>query len=495
MLTPRYASPEQKRGEGPSVPADIYSLGRLLEEMLPPAAMRSDLRYILDRAMAEHPADRYLSVHDLLEDLRRLRERLPLRARPATAAYVARRFLRRNWAVASLTALLVTSLAGGWWRAEQASRRASAAAAEARHQHQAAVASEQRALEHQARADFNFEHAASNAAHLEALVGDLINDSDADSAEMSLRRAAATLQTLPGPPHLRELSVAWRRVAMILVHRGEFTAAERPLQQARSAAAELLRAQPTSASRRNALVVKLCELQLARQRGATKTGYRLAHGAMADFRALPAAMQAELNGTVLLENARLAMVRELIDQNRPESVPALLTEVVRNSHSRKLTQTRNLTVANLVWSFRRVNRPEDARYWCGVAREWQVADLRISRFCAEPLTAFTERDALFPVASGVLSNEELQSILSRINQLVVDLHEDPRSFPLNIALGRTYARLAEHYVVTGQTDLARPAVSQAAAIRSKLVASDSSSPVVLNFQRRVDTLEKSLNAP
>ena len=45
------------------------------------------------------PRDRYLSVPDLLEDLRRLREGLPLRARPATAAYVARRFLRRNWAV------------------------------------------------------------------------------------------------------------------------------------------------------------------------------------------------------------------------------------------------------------------------------------------------------------------------------------------------------------------------------------------------------------
>jgi len=182
-------------------------------------------------------------------------------------------------------------------------------------------------------------------------------------------------------------------------------------------------------------------------------------------------------------------VRELIDQNRPESVPALLTEVVRNSHSRKLTQTRNLTVANLVWSFRRVNRPEDARYWCGVAREWQVADLRISRFCAEPLTAFTERDALFPVASGALSNEELQSILSRINQLVVDLHEDPRSFPLNLSLGRAYARLAEHYLATGQARLARPAVMQAFVIRDALFARDSRSPVVLNFKRRVDSLE------
>jgi len=103
MLTPRYASPEQKRGEGPSVAGDIYSLGRLLEEMLPATAGHSDLRYILDRAMAERPRDLYLSVADLQEDLRRLREGLPLRARPATAAYVARRFLRRNWAAAVLT--------------------------------------------------------------------------------------------------------------------------------------------------------------------------------------------------------------------------------------------------------------------------------------------------------------------------------------------------------------------------------------------------------
>ena len=502
MLTPQYASPEQKRGEGPSVPGDIYSLGRLLEEILPAAAKRSDVRYILERAMAEHPAERYLSVSDLLEDLRRLQEGLPLRTRPATAAYVARRFLRRNWAVALLTALLVISLAGGWWRAERASRRASAAAAEAWRQHQSALAQERRALENEARAASSARQAALNAARLDALVGDLINDDDADpnivgqqeeAAERSLRRAAASLETLPGPRRWRELSVAWRRLAMILAHRGEFTAAEAPLEKARYAAAEWLRAQPTPASRRNALMVKLCQLRLARQRGATQTAYRLAHEAMADFRALPAVMQAELNGTVWLESARLSIARELIDQNRLEPVPALLTEVVRNSHSRNLTQTRNLAVANLVWSFRRLNRLDDARHWCGVARDWQVAELRIAQFCAEPLTAFTDRDALFPVVPGALSDEDLQSILSRINQLIQDLHEDPRSFPLNITLGRAYARLAEHYLATGQTGLARPAVRQAAAIRDALVAGDSKSPVVLNFKRRVDALEHATN--
>jgi len=475
-----------------------------LEEMLPAAVVRSDLRYILKRAMEERPGDRYLSVPDLLEDLRRLRERLPLRARPSTAAYVVRRFLRRNWAMMSLTGLLVLSLAGGWWRAERASSRASLAAAEAWRQHQAAVAHEQRALENEARAASSAQQAVMNAERLDALVSDLIDDESADpnivgqqqaADERSLRRAAAALESLPGPPRWRELSVAWRRVAMILTHKGEFTAAEAPLKRARDAAGQWLREQPSAASRRNALLVKLCELRLERQRAGGRAGYRLAHEALAEFSALPPAMQTELNGTVWLESARLSIARELIDQNRVEALPALLTEVVRNSHARALTQTRNLGVANLVWSYRRLNRLDDARHWCSVAREWQVAELRIATFCAEPLTAFTDRDVLFPIVPGALSGEDFQAILSRINQLTVDRHEDQRSFPLNISLGRAYARLAEHYLATGQNDLARPAVREAAAIRDALVARDSKSPVVLNFRRRVDVLEKTMNAP
>jgi hypothetical protein len=504
MLTPQYASPEQKRGEGPSVPGDIYSLGRLLEETVPATAGHSDLRYILDRAMADHPGDRYLSVADLLEDLRRLREGLPLRARPATAVYVARRFLRRNWAVAMLTGLLVISLAGGWWRAERASRRASAAATEAWRQHQAALANEQRAVENEARADLSAQQAVWNAGRLDALVDDLINDDDADpnivgqqqaAAERSLRRAAASLETLPGPPHWRELSVAWRRVAMILVHKGEFTAAEVPLKKAKDAADRWVHAQPSPASRRNALLVKLCRLRLERQRGGGQSGYRLAHEALAEFRTLSPAVQAELNGTVWLESARLSVARELIDQNRLEGLPALLTEVVKNSHARGLTQTRNLGVAHLVWTFRRLNRLDDAHRWCTVARQWQVAELRIAQFCAEPLSAFTGRDELFPVVSGALSDEDLRAILSRIDQLIRDRHEDPQSFPLNITLGRAYARVAEHYLTTGRRDLARPVVREAAAIRDALVAGDSKSPAVVNFRRRVDALDKTLNVP
>ncbi|PWT88258.1 MAG: hypothetical protein C5B56_09065 [Proteobacteria bacterium] len=483
ILTPQYASPERKRGEGPSVASDIFSLGRLLQEMLP-SAVPSDSRYIVGRALADDAADRYLSVADLLEDLRRLREGLPLRSRPATAAYVARRFLRRNWAVASLTILFVGSLAVGWWRAERAT-------AEALRQRETARTYERRAREEEARAGASAREAVLNAGRLDALVGDLIDDAAADP-ESSLRRAAATLEALPGPPRWRDLSVTWRRVAMILVHRGEFSAAEEPIRKAKETASQWLRVQPTPESRRNALLVKLCQLRLERQRSGGQSGYRLAHEALAEFRLLPPAVQAELNGTVWLESARLAIVREQIDRNRLETAPALLMDVVANSHAKGLTQTRNLAVANLIWSLRRLNRLADARHWCDIAREWQVAESRIAQFCAEPLTAFTAEHELFPAVPGALPDEELHAIRSRINQLILDRHEDPRSFPLSIALGRAYARLAEHYLATRQTDLARTAVQEAGALRSLLIAGDSTSPVVLKFRDRVDALEKAL---
>jgi predicted Ser/Thr protein kinase len=504
MLTPLYASPEQKRGEGPSVPSDIYSLGRLLEEMVPRTAGPSDLRYILDCCMKEDPADRYSSAAEVVEDLRRQREGLPLRARPATPAYVTRRFLGRNWAVATLTALLVVSLAGGWWRAEHASRRASLAAAEAIRQHRAALDHERSARENEARAAASAREAISNAERLDALLGDLIDDANADPnildqqqavIESSLRRAAAALEALPGPPRWRQVSVAWRRVAMILVHRGEFSRAESAMTKARDAAAHWLHDQPSPESRRNALLVRLCEIRLERQSGKERPGYRLAHEALAEFATLPAAMQAELNGSVWLESARLAVVRELIDQDRPEPVPAILTEVVRNSHARGLTQTRNLGVTNLIWSLRRLGRLEEAGYWCDVARDWQAADSRTDRFCTEPLTAFTSRDPLFPVSPGELSSEDLKAVLSQISQLIQDRHEDPKSFPLNISLGRSYARLADHYIATEQYDLARPPVRQAAAIRDALVAADPKSSVVVNYRRRVDLLERRVAVP
>jgi serine/threonine-protein kinase len=110
-LTPRYASPEQLAGEPATAACDIYSLGRVLDELLdaaPDAARRADeWRAIVALATAAAPASRYGSVDALRADLRRLQAHQPLQALPRRTGYLARKLLQRQWpwAVAGTAAL------------------------------------------------------------------------------------------------------------------------------------------------------------------------------------------------------------------------------------------------------------------------------------------------------------------------------------------------------------------------------------------------------
>jgi tetratricopeptide (TPR) repeat protein len=139
-----YMAPEQARGEreiGPS--ADVYGLGALLFELLtglppipvddlelyaavhavceldpPPLArlcpdLPRDLGTILAKTLEKEPTRRYASAGALAEDLRRLLGDRPVLARPATAIYQARKFVRRNRAVTLATLAVVLALAAG----------------------------------------------------------------------------------------------------------------------------------------------------------------------------------------------------------------------------------------------------------------------------------------------------------------------------------------------------------------------------------------------
>ncbi len=161
MLTPEYASPEQVRGEAVTTATDVYSLGVLLYELLTGTrlfdfasrrsdeilrsvcggtvpkpsvaaarwprlsrALSGDLDAIVLTALDKDPARRYASVADFADDLLRFLEHRPVRARPATAAYRARRFVRRHrtaTATAALFAIVLVgfgaALAGSWRRA------------------------------------------------------------------------------------------------------------------------------------------------------------------------------------------------------------------------------------------------------------------------------------------------------------------------------------------------------------------------------------------
>lgn len=117
FLTPHYASPEQKQGEGPSVRSDIYALGVILGDAFPGASR--DLAAIRDMCCRPEAAERYQSVLEIEQDLHACRANKPVRARRQDRLYRASKFLRRNavWA-ASAAAVLAAAGTGAFfvWR-------------------------------------------------------------------------------------------------------------------------------------------------------------------------------------------------------------------------------------------------------------------------------------------------------------------------------------------------------------------------------------------
>jgi serine/threonine-protein kinase len=173
-LTPRYASPEQMRGEPITTATDVYGLGVVLFELLtgrlpyegplstpeqlvravceeepaPPSTaahrpsggaaeshrsrrfreLRGDLDAIVLQALAKDRRRRYPSVDALAEDLRRHRAGLPVRARAAGRVYRAIKLVRRHrWVAMSAAVTLVALLLGlagtGWQAAVAAAER------------------------------------------------------------------------------------------------------------------------------------------------------------------------------------------------------------------------------------------------------------------------------------------------------------------------------------------------------------------------------------
>jgi serine/threonine protein kinase len=136
MLTPRYASPEQLRGERLGIATDIYSLGVILYELVtgawpfgnpdsvlselsraagdvpprPHKALAGDLAPIAMKALDGHPPRRYESVRQFAADIQNYLAARPVTARPPTALYRTRKFLRRRWLPLSATAVFAIGL-------------------------------------------------------------------------------------------------------------------------------------------------------------------------------------------------------------------------------------------------------------------------------------------------------------------------------------------------------------------------------------------------
>ncbi|OHD01593.1 MAG: hypothetical protein A2885_03265 [Sphingopyxis sp. RIFCSPHIGHO2_01_FULL_65_24] len=175
MLTPDYAAPEQLGGDEATVATDVYALGVVLYELVSgqspwrtekssvPAMIRrvlyedaalpsraaasgagpvpagkigGDLDAIVMKAMRRNPAERYLSVSALSEDIARHQQFLPVQARDGSTRYMLGRFLRRyRWGVAATAAVLAALLVGAGgiaWQARATAIERDAALAEAK---------------------------------------------------------------------------------------------------------------------------------------------------------------------------------------------------------------------------------------------------------------------------------------------------------------------------------------------------------------------------
>jgi len=138
-LTPEYAAPEQITGAPVTTATDVYQLGVLLYLLLtgqhptvregasPVELMKSileadpvkpseraasrDLRGDLDtivlKALRKNPKERFGAVNEFADDLVRCSRNEPIRARPDTIRYRARKFVRRHRAAVTFASLAV----------------------------------------------------------------------------------------------------------------------------------------------------------------------------------------------------------------------------------------------------------------------------------------------------------------------------------------------------------------------------------------------------
>ena len=118
-FTPQFAAPEQLKGGTITTATDIFSLGVLLAMLLGGSIPRDgsvrlglgDLDTVIARAMRHDPNERYQTVVEFADDLRRWMRYEPVKARPDSALYRFRKFLRRNATATAVSLLFVALIA------------------------------------------------------------------------------------------------------------------------------------------------------------------------------------------------------------------------------------------------------------------------------------------------------------------------------------------------------------------------------------------------
>lgn len=94
--TPGYAAPERERGSAANTLSDIFSLGKLLEDLTGPTQRRPELTAIINCATANDPENRFSSVDALNKDVGNFRTGKPVSAFKGGAFYRFGKFVGRH---------------------------------------------------------------------------------------------------------------------------------------------------------------------------------------------------------------------------------------------------------------------------------------------------------------------------------------------------------------------------------------------------------------
>lgn len=113
-FTPGYSAPERASGAAANTLSDVYSLGKILEELTGETSISSDCAVIISKATAHEPDQRYASVDALIDDVQRLQTGYPVEARNSTAWYRFSKFFSRNRLAVTFGSLTFLGLAGAF---------------------------------------------------------------------------------------------------------------------------------------------------------------------------------------------------------------------------------------------------------------------------------------------------------------------------------------------------------------------------------------------
>jgi len=130
-LTPGYAAPERFTGAAVTTAADIYSLGKLLEKLIPPGPADDEVKAIVAQATRQDPKDRYSTVEALAADVAAWRDGMPVAAVRGGRLYTVRKFVGRHRIATAASAFGVLLLIGALALALVANFRAQSARQEA----------------------------------------------------------------------------------------------------------------------------------------------------------------------------------------------------------------------------------------------------------------------------------------------------------------------------------------------------------------------------